>query len=155
MFSDITYSEEQDLKTKAAKLMAEREAEFNKKVAEAEAYIAKRKSEKLQYQNFSLNKAAELLHSPELAKSRAKFLRQFYLALVDEGFTKEELEWKKGLRSERAEAFAEMACELSRKYDISRNKVIELVNEHFWDVWDTEAYIRGLVKGEYPLRETK
>ena len=71
------------------------------------------------------------------------------------GFTKEELEWKKGLRSERAQGFAEMAIELSHTFEIDRNEVLSLVNKHFWDVWDTSAYIRGLVRSEYPLRETK
>ena len=72
-----------------------------------------------------------------------------------DGFTKEELEWKKGLRSERAQGFAEMAIELSQKFEIDRNEVINLVNKYFWDVWDTEKYIRGLVRSEYPLRVTK
>lgn len=70
-----------------------------------------------------------------------------------DGFTKEELDWKKNLSNERNIAFAELACELSRKYDITRDEVIKLVNLHFWDVWDAGAYIRGLVKSEYPLRE--
>ena len=71
------------------------------------------------------------------------------------GYTKEELEWKKGLRSERNRAFAEMAIELSKTFEIDRNEVIKLVNEHFWDVWDTGSYIKGLVKTNYALRENK
>ena len=71
------------------------------------------------------------------------------------GFTKEEIEWKRGLRSERAQGFAEMAIELSQTFEIDRNEVLSLVNKHFWDVWDTASYIRGLVRDEYPLRETK
>ena len=71
------------------------------------------------------------------------------------GYTKEELEWKKGLRSERNQAFAEMAIELSKTFEIGRDEVIKLVNEHFWDVWDTGSYIKGLVKTNYALRENK
>ena len=73
--------------------------------------------------------------------------------IMIDGYTKEELKWVKGLRSERAEGFASTCVELSRKFEIDKDSVLYLVNEHFWSVWDTDAYIRGLVKNNYPLRE--
>lgn len=69
-----------------------------------------------------------------------------------EGYTKEELEWKNTLTTERKRAFAELCVELSRKFEVDRNEVMGLVEKHFWDVWDTSSYVRGLVKETYPLR---
>lgn len=68
------------------------------------------------------------------------------------GYTKEQLEWKNSLTSERDIAFASMACELSNTYEVEPQQVINLVNKHFWDVWDASSYVRGLVKESYPLR---
>ncbi len=70
-----------------------------------------------------------------------------------EGYTPAQMEWKNGLSNERDQAFASMACEMSNKYKVEPQTVINLVNEHFWDVWDAGSYVRGVVKEKFPLRE--
>ena len=70
-----------------------------------------------------------------------------------DGYSKEELEWKKGLFTERDQAFAETAIELSRTFEVSSSKVISIMNDIFWDSWDTSSALRYKIKNEYPLRE--
>ena len=70
------------------------------------------------------------------------------------GYTKEEIEWKNNLRSDRNKAFAERAIELSRTFEISRDEVINLMNDIFWDSWDTSKSLDYKVKENYPLRST-
>ena len=69
------------------------------------------------------------------------------------GYTTKQLEWKNTLNNDRDKAFASMACELSNKFDVEPQTVINLVNKHFWDVWDAGSYVRGLVRETYTIRD--